>query len=782
MRKNIYSGLFTVAMATLMLEILLTRIFSVTMYYHFAFLAISVAMFGMTAGALAVYLLPEFFPEEKAPERAALSALIFAVSIVVSFLLQLGLPAFFQKQSPDVLSASVIYLVIALPFFFSGICVCLALTKFPGHVGRLYAADLCGAALGCLLVILMLKIMDGPAAVIMVAALAGLGAFFFVAHRPEGLLRNAALTVTLALALFCSAAVFLGGDNPLLRITWVKGGYAGRPLYEKWNSFSRIAVWGELNAPYPRQLIINIDAGAATDINEFRGDISEIRYLQLDLVNLAHHLRPDSRVLVIGIGGGRDILSALAFRQKSVVGVEINDNIIQTLNRRFGDFSGHLDRDPKVTMVNDEARSYITRSRQEFDIIQASFIDTWAATSAGAMVLTENSLYTVEAWKTFFKHLSPRGIVTFSRWYHRAMPAETYRLTAIAAAALRQSGVGRPQDHIVVVVRPYGGKDAMDDTGTILVSKQPFSDEDLDRIEAVARAMRSIVVRSPRFSMDPVFALLAAGVDLNKKMPDFPLNLTPSTDDNPFFFNQLRLKDLLRNTLDSREPSNMKAIRVLRNLFLAVLVLCFLCIFVPLAFSYRRACLKGAGPLLLFFMSIGLGFMLVEIAQMQRLNIFLGHPVYGLSVVLFILLLFSGLGSFWTGRVSDQALKRALVTHPMALLAVLAAFGAGTNVFLDLFRASPNAVRILVAAAVLVPMGFFMGMMFPLGMRLANLRSNALTPWLWGVNGAASVCASVLAVIISMLWGISLTFFCGLLCYASACLVLFFIRSRVFAK
>ena len=362
---------------------------------------------------------------------------------------------------------------------------------------------------------------------------------------------------------------------------------------------------------------------------------------------------------MVGTGGGRDILSALAFGQRGVMGVEINESIISLVNGRFGDFSGHLDRDPRVRFVNDEARSFIARSDERADIMQISLIDTWAATASGAFVLTESSLYTVEAWRTFLEHLAPRGILSVSRWYYAERPGEVYRLATLASTTLAQMGVSRPGDHYAIVrARPPHTANAPDGIGTLLVSRDPLSDRDLDALEAVAARMQFEVVQSPRHSADQTFADIASGERLAAAIAGHPLNIAAPTDDRPFFFYMLRLRDVF-DTARWRDQGivqfNMAAVGVLGVLFVTVLVLTALCIGLPLVFSSSRRDLTGAGPHLLFFAAIGFGFMLVEISQVQRLAIFLGHPVYSLSVVLFSLLLSSGAGSVSTGTPAWRA-------------------------------------------------------------------------------------------------------------------------------
>jgi len=461
-----------------------------------------------------------------------------------------------------------------------------------------------------------------------------------------------------------------------------------------------------------RQLPLDIDAGAVTVLTAFHGDLAPLQYLKYDVTNVAHYIRHDAKVLVIGSGGGRDILSALVFGQKSVTAVEINRDIIGAVNRRFGDFSGHLDRDPRVTFVNDEARSYIARQPEKFDIIQASLIDTAAATAAGAFALTENSLYTVEAWTLFLERLTPRGVLTFSRWYIPGPPAEMYRTTSLASAALGRRGVQNPRRHIIVVWnrRPPGRTDTWG-VGTVLVSREPFSDEDLHTIETAAREMQFEVAASPNDALDPTLARIASGENPSVFARNLPLNITAPTDDNPFFFQMLRIEGVLNGSLwrQAVQDWNGTAVRVLGGLLIAVAVLTVACIIVPLILTTRKHTLGGATPFIVFFASIGFGFILVEISQMQRLIIYLGHPTYGLSVVLFTLLVSSGLGSALTQKVNGPRWTASAVLRLALLLGALLLFGLLTPPAVTAFRGAVTAVRILIAIAVLFPLGIFMG-------------------------------------------------------------------------
>ena len=793
-KKHSFAGLFMITLATLMYEILLTRIFSATVFYHFAFVALSIALFGMTVGALLVYLLPERFAPRDVQRQLAIYSLAFAVSILASFLLHLAIPLVLTSTVSAILTVTIKYLVISVPFVFSGICVSLALTRFPGQVSRLYAADLIGSSVGCLAVLIALTLMDAPTAVVLVAVLAAVGAGFFAAEFNARSLQRwswmfAAGSLLLATV---NTGMARAGGASLLRLRWVKFAREGELLHERWNSFSRITVEGDRTQPhapfgwglssrYPKgyeipQLKLTIDGLAGTVLTKFDGDFSTVDYLRFDVTNLAHGVRPNARCLVVGVGGGRDILSALYFNQKSVTGVELNRDTLDTVNEQFGDFTGHLDRDPRVRFVNDEARAFVARQGEKFDIIQASLTDTWAATAAGAFVLSENNLYTVEAFDTFLEHLTPRGVLTVSRWYQEGLPAEAYRLTALAMQALRDRGVADPRKHIFLATQMLPRSpnwmmtgDVPEGVGTsnILVSNEPFSDADLDRLEQITSEMNFRVTLSPRSSPDAVLTKMATVSDLDAFADAYPLDISPPHDDRPFFFYLFRVSDFASwSKGQGMNDPNRLAMLTLALLLGVVSVLTAICIVLPLWLKARRGALTGSLPLVLFFGCIGFGFMTLEIAQMQRLNIFLGHPTYGLSVVLFSLLLSSGLGSYTTQNLDLRGGLRRMAW----LLAVLAAVGVLTPVITHALEATPLPLHILLSVILLFPMGFFLGMAFPIGMKAAQQRASELTPWFWGINGATSVCASVLAIIIAINFGVAVTFWTGTLFYVVALL------------
>lgn len=788
--KMTFTGLGLVSLATLMYENLLTRIFSVTMWYHFAFLAISIALFGMTVGAIVVYLFPKFFSTERVKDRLVISTLLFSMLTVVSTLMHFKIRFVFDASLAGMISLLLNYVIIALPFIFGGICVSLALTKFPVNISKLYAADLIGASFGCLFFIYILEITDAMSAVLVVSTIAALGALFFSIGIDIGKLKTGILIfVVVLIAFVIGNSLLVHQQKSILRPVWVKGRNEPKPLFEVWNSFSRVAVWGDVSKPeepfgwgissvYPsgkmvEQLHLNIDADAETILTGFDGDLERFDYLKYDVTNIVHSIRKDASVLVIGSGGGRDILSALAFNQQSITGVEINKDINTIVNHVYGDFTGHLDQKPNVEFINDEARSYIAGSEKAYDIIQVSLIDTWAATASGAYMLSENSIYTVEAWDIFLKHLTQQGILTFSRWYNSSNPVEMYRLTSLASAALKEFGVENPRQHIILVRNMPSSDYAKGDVGigTILVSREPFSDKDLAAIQDLIHRMHFDLILTTDYSVDSTLASIATGNQMEEMNGSgYLMNLSPPVDNSPFFFLTFRLRDIFNPKIwnEGILTQNIIPVYILGALLIIVSVLTSLCIIIPLVLTSSKIQMKGSIPFFLFFIAIGIGFMMVEISQLQRLIIFLGHPTYSLSVVLFSLLLSSGLGSNFTHRINSYGSRLIARFLLFILILFLFAFGFLTPTAIRYFEGSSTFIRILVAVGLLVPIGFLMGTAFPMGMKLASSRSELITPWLWGINGAMSVLASVLAVVVALGDGISTAFWVGVASYSVA--------------
>lgn len=786
--RNTYLGLFFTSLAALMLEILLTRVFSVASWYYFAFFAISVAMFGFTVGALYVYLFKEYFPQDLLNKRLAAFALAFGVSVDIALMVFLSVPFYPRLTGTGVFATAFTYLAIAVPFFAAGVVVCLCLTRFPGKVGLFYAADLIGAGIGAFMVFPVLHAMDAPTAVFLVGAIGALGALFF-SKTVEGESGSRLEKASGILFAVLTGVMLVNYFYQPVRVEWVKKKF-NTPQMEAWNSFSRIAVyplqfvkipynWG-LSASYkPKEIIgermIDIDGVSETVMTMWDGKPESAGHLKYDITSIAHYLRSDAKVFIIGVGGGRDILAAQAFRQKEVVGAEINNRTLDMINIAYGDFTGHLDKLPNVRIINDEARSVITRTDEKFDIIQASCIATWSATTAGAFTLAENSLYTVEAWKTFYNRLSPNGILSFNRWYSPDYPAQLLRMAGLASYTLRGEGITEPGRHIAVARSE--GAFGHHPSATLLISKAPFTDEDIGKLRDAVDGLKFRLEYDPKGYQNPWFKEVIDRAGEPGFFESIKVDLAPPTDDRPFFFYMIRFKQLFTgDTLTLKEQKfSFDGVIMLFILMGVSIVLSAVFIFGPL-FIFRKKAPLPAGPGaigLLFFASIGFGYILIEIGLLQRLIIFLGHPIYSITVVIFSMLVSSGLGSMFSSYITKDGIKAWHIGASMAvILALLVASIYLQPGLLSSFERESIGVRILLSLVFLMPLGFFMGLPFPYGMTLASMSQREHTPWFWAVNGATGVVSSVMSVCISITSGFTATLLVGLGFYVIATITL----------
>jgi len=778
--KSFYSGLFILSFCLLALETLLTRVLSVILWYHFAFLVISVALFGMTVGALIVYYLPKSFPFLSTQRHIGIYAYISSFVILISLLSLFYLPAIFTFFNMDKLLMPILYFVLSLPFVTIGICLSLSLSRFPEYIGKIYSVNLIGSALGCIGIIFLLNNLNAASVILFISALCALSALFFSFN---GKLNRLFKIFCILAFIFCMFFSFTNAYSNVIRPMWVKGNIRRMPpLYSKWNFFSYITVGIPSRRPFgwgfsPKitsakvntgELMLLIDEGAGTVLTEF-SNLSDLEYLKLDVSAIAYYLGRNDDVLVLGSGGGRDLLTAVLFGAKKAVGVEINQDINDIAFNKLKAFSGGITDYKQIELEVDDGRSFISKSKDKYDIIQASLVDSWAAFANGAFSLTENSLYTKEAWVIFLEHLKERGVLTFSRWYSRNNPTEIYKLILLAKNALQKSGVEDVRQNIVLIRSILPNRNM--GVGTILVCKSPFLNSDIEVLEKVSEELEFELVLSPAISKDDNFISILEGNRSDYALKDSSSIISLPTDNKPFFFYFGKFKDIF-----SKNPAD-KGVVVLRQLFIMIFAFGAIFIILPLLFSsHPQENRKISIGMVTYFASIGLGFMLVEISFMQRLGLFLGHPIYGLTVVLFSLLSSCGIGSFLTKYLS----KKGRIILPFAGITFF------VFIFLNLLPSitqiatpSPMYIKILVSVVILVLIGLFMGMPFPIGMIVAQDGRNARVLY-WGINGFTSVCGSVLAAILLINFGFQQTLLVGLCCYVIAFLSLMFKERHIF--
>ena len=745
-------------------EIAITRLLSVVLWYHFAFLSISIAMLGL--GASGVWLSFRRHADRTLARSllAAGAAIPLSVVIVVKarpwiMALGLGQPAF----------VAAVIAALLVPMSCLGAALCLLLISAQGKsVGRMYAGDMWGGTAGAVLVIPAMNWVPTP----QLLALAGLLplASFAVLYG----VRSVAW-ISLSVSIVAACAWGRCFDVGYSKVYSEEG--AAKPLYEVWTSTARVTVldrpvfsprpdvpwgWGYGSTFRPRPSLerwIDQDGSAGTPVERLEGTPKQLEHLLFDVTSFAYQITNPRSVCILGAGGGRDILTALASGAQEVDAVEMNAAIVRLVEGPLSGFAGDVYRLPGVRAVTREGRTFMAQTETRYDLVQISLVDSWAATAAGAYSLSENYLYTVEAFRLYLRHLSSGGALTVSRWSDAVQPFEGARLLLLAEEALRQEGAVAPRDHLLFM---SGGP-----VGTLVVGKDPLSEATLQRADEVAQRrgfnrLWPLQGEMPSESLIP----LVMQEDTLALLTKAGLDLSPPTDDRPFFFQAARFFQLGTDAgqLAKNDP-NLKSIATLRLVLWILAPLTLALFFLPFALVEKP--LRGAGfwSSSGYFGSIGAGFMLLEMPWIQRSILFLGHPSYAAAVVLGSLFLGAGLGSLRTSRVAFASSRRLFMLLPFAA-------GAASLLLAPLFRtalAFPLAVKILVAASVFGGVGVFMGQGLPVGFTAFGDDRKA---WLWAVNGVTGVLAGALSLAVAISAGFLVTSLVGVAFYAIAALIL----------
>jgi len=761
----------SVSATLLMTELALTRIFSVVMYYHFAFLAISIALFGLSASGVFAYLRRARLERRATDMLLATQSLVYAACTIVALFALVRLRVDLTYSPTNLALMLTIYAFAALPFFSGGLVITLAIARLSSRINAVYAADLTGAAIGCLLLIPLLDTFGAPGVVLTAAALATAAAIMFA--PPVQRRRVAAIGAAIIMAPLAGQLSGLAGFD----LTGTKGHHSDRVLFSKWNSFSRIGVYDRehgdwslssaYDGPLPETRYMDIDSAASTPIPRVTPDLSNVQYLRYELTAFAYQLmeqRLEARgltsagfaALVIGPGGGRDLVSALVFGARRVDGVEINPIIANDVMRdRFRDFSGGIYTNPRVRIFVEDGRSFVRRTPERYDVIQASLVDTWAATAAGAYTLTENTLYTVEAFNDYLDHLTDEGILTITRWVFDGL-----RLVSLAQEACAARGWDASSRLAIV---------QHDRIATFLLKKSPFTAEDITTLRASAKRLRFHVLYAPPVDGVPEeplqptvvsgtstadYARLIRARDREQFYRDYPQDIRPTSDDRPFFFHTTKLADQFEVAI-GRSMLFGNGLSALLTLMVISGALVVLFVVGPLVV------VGGARPRwpawLVYFGALGAGFMLIEVSILQRFVLLLGHPVYSLTVTLFSLLLGTGLGAALSRRLAGTQLRRSTAIALAAIAGLALLFLMWLAPLIAWAVPFSRPVRIAIAVATLLPAGVVLGIPMPAGIQLLRARAPEMLTWAWGMNGALSVVGATLAIFIAMNWGFGAT-------------------------
>lgn len=739
--------------AVLFFQIAVTRVLSVVLWYHWAFLTISLAMLGL--GVPGVW----FALRSPSPRLLPWSLVAGGLALPAAVAAALTIANRFGGWSVVAIMGCLL-----VPLLLLGTAVCLLLLAARGAaVARLYGADLVGAAVAAAAVVPILFVLPTP------LAIAWLGLLPIAAARLTGL--NWPATVLAAAAI--AGTAWLGTP---FEVRWTKiyDESVLPKIHERWTPTARLTFfdaqaaagtqrpsfgWGKgRNAPdvAVEEYWMEQDGSAGTPITRFSGDTSAMRgfdQLLFDVTSVGYQLRTPRRVAVIGGGGGRDILTALRSGATDIDAVELNPGVVDAVSHRFADFSGDIYHARGVTPHVSEGRSFLTRSRGGYDLIQISLIDSWAATAAGAFALSENNLYTVEAYRLYLQRLSPDGLVATSRWRAGPMGLEASRLLVMCQQALRENGAARPEQHLAVI--------AGDHVSTVLTSAHPFTGDEIAALRTVcAQRGFDLLYPAPPAAdnpADPATLLRDGPTALTAR----GLVMTPPTDDAPFFFQTLPVFGRIDLEFARQFGVNSEAVAALQLLMVVLSLLTLLLFFVPFVFARRLPRPAGFWRGTAYFAAIGFAFMLVEVPWLQRFVLYLGHPSLAAAVVIGGLLLGAGIGSLCSGRTGLPRAQRAWFVVPIAL--ALANAGMAPLFVATLGAAEP--VRIGVALLLLVPTGFLLGHYFPLGMLRFGDQAKA---WFWATNGACSVLAGVASLALAMTFGFAAAAWIGVAGYAAA--------------
>ncbi len=748
-------------LATLLLELSLTRIFSVVLFYHFAFLAISIALFGLGAGGVFSYVVADR-PGNVFSKLGRLSALngllvVFALAAVL-----------WQREELTNIRLAILFFTTSLPFFVSGIIVSLAISEGMDRVDRVYFFDLIGAAGGCLLLDPLLRVVGGENTILVVALLFAAAAAVW--HTMAGSLRGRVLSVALGLGLL-GLIVGNWGSSGILKVHYAKGQKLKNEFFVKWNSFSRIAAAMENDSG-----MIFIDADASTGIANFdfqHLSEHERRDLQYQGPGLPYMILPAAKTLIIGPGGGWDVARALSSGSRDITAVEINPLIAHTImTERYPELSRRLYFTPGVHLIVEDGRSFVRRSQDKYQVIQATLVDTWASTAAGAFALSENNLYTTDAFADYLGHLTDDGFLAFQRW-GLDPPRESLRLISLGIAALTRMGETDTSRHFIVVRE---GSVAGWRKDTVLISRKPFSAESLGRARRTIAEGHMQIVYSPDETISNPFNDLLRSPRPQEYEHAYRFDISPVSDNRPFFFYTVQPRDLWTFITGIKDTSaDYKINQAVPLLFglMAVSIAATLIILAlpPILLGARLPRRRGVLWFLLYFVAIGAGYILVEVALIQKFVLFLGHPTYALTVVIFSMLLSSGMGSFWSRRLVGQSQAKLSI----ALAAVMVLVGVLAAVVSPLVAGGvgwSQWLKIAIVVLLIFPAGFAMGMPFPSGLKRLEARQESSVRWAWSLNAAASVMGSAGAIVCAIYIGLIQTLLIGATLYALALVIL----------
>jgi hypothetical protein len=753
-------------MASLLLEVAYTRVISYKLWYYYTYLVIGLSLLGIGTGGILVAIVR---PLRRASTHSvvAVSCLAGSVATAVGYavIARIGINTLAiwdygtATSFRNLVVLATICLALFVPFIAVGVVISTILGRAGEQVGRLYFADLLGAALGCVLAIPLIAWLSPPQ-VVALAALVIAGVGVACLPRRAAPAPVAGLVVGVAAVVVLALSVTSEDRTPTIRVEDTKG--SGNALFADWGPVFRVDVL-EFDPTDPNRLLLH-DATYGSAIWRWDGEVASLGRFDTDSRAIPFDVLgdPPQRELIVGSAGGQEILASLHRGATDIDAVELNPVTVSLLTDTFADYTGHLPERPEVNLVQGDGRTFLARSDEDYDLIWYVAPDSYSANNAassGAFVLSESYLYTQEMIAETLRHLTDDGImvVQFGELSFEQAPNRTSRYLVTARAALEEIGVEDPSAHLLVAAEQNDAAEY----STIVVSRAPVTQAAIDGflgglgdIEPTQYAMHA---PGQEFG-DHVVARLARGTDdeVDAIVEAYPKDISAVRDDAPFFWHFTSFRDALGDItepLETIDPESAIGERVM--LLLLGVAVAFAATFLLLPFAFVRkewSALPAKRISAVYFACLGMGFMLYEITMIQRLVRFLGYPTYSLTVTLASILVFTGVGALLSRRFESRG--TAVLPMLLAVLAALTAFYQfGLDPLTDALQSAALGVRILVAVAVLAPLGLCLGMFMPFGLRVVSQtgeHGEQYAAWGWAVNGFFSVIGSVLTTILAM--------------------------------
>lgn len=778
----VFTGVFFVSMAVLSLQVILTRIFSFSIWYHFAYLTINMALLGFGSSGALLASFPKITDKGGHRLLVIVSLISAALMLVVVFTFArypLQPQTILTRPLHFSLSLLLYYGGVTLPFFFAGMAIALSLTLYAEQVSYFYFWDLSGAALGALISLLLINWLGAPGGVMVCALFMLVAAGFFAAQtsrRLTALLLMVSLGLCITIPYLKNRISFIPCNSKALARVYNEP-HLFQSLFSQWNAINRVDVyrdtddkslapflsWVGMSSAYrggfPRIYDMQYDAHNGSNIFQFNGDLNEFAFLDYHLLKTPYLVTEKPRVLIIGVGGGIDVLNAFRNSASSITAVELQPIAVSLLKDRFSEWTGNLFNDyPQITLIAAEGRNFIKQDKKKYDLIQITATDTFAALTTGAYVLMESYLYTEEAIADYYEHLDRDGVLCIVVGDHIIEGEEVLqplnsRLMVQYLNVLQAKGIADPRRHLAILGKQETFLNIY--TTCPLLKKTPFTEEEMIALRSFAEKMNFEMLYDPLGAAKPTILSSIIFADREERrqiIERVSYNIAPCRDNNPFFYNFNKWG----NILDIKRFFWFTPVYgqlVLIVMLLQSVALAILFVILPLLVSPKtRIRVNKAWGYLFYFFALGIGFMFIEISFIQKFVLFLGYPAYAFAITIFSLLLFSGAGSYWTGRIVASPEKTIKKITP-ALAALLLAYSFGLSPLFDRFIGEGFFLKVLITILTQLPLGFLLGMFFPLGIKVVRRVDVRMVPWAWGVNGLSSVISTVLAIILAMSFG-----------------------------